>query len=914
MKKLYVLNPAFFVLFLATSCVRGPSFFNMEKSSGVFKRTNNSPIPSVAGKEGTQGTTATSKSGSQRIESPDGTVSLEPPAESSVSGTKVSFPPGSIAVDTTVDVEESVPVATSATAAELGLENVSTASKAVVVSSPQKVDPAQPFTVSIDLPSSNLQGNSGNLIVIYKVYSHATSQSLAGVIPASGYVVSAGAVSFKSKYFGSFQAAYTSTPVTAPVEVRTTSSSVLTKADAAVLPKVGVTARTPLVVKAGETVSLSGLNFRPTMVVAMGGKKVNGLKIASDSSASFTSPEAAAMGLVNLTIEQDGVSQTASIIYGGDSNDLPVITMTPDTVCAGTNYYDKNGNKQTGTKSCSSNSPYPPCSTDGQSGCVTSGSFPAVEASSVPAKAISGAVLGGVKGNVLLPTPAKVLSGENFGPSGSLAGSLTLPPATAVVGITGPFGVGGNSVTPAIVTCSTSVTQGCLASAPYHAGVTCSVNSQKNCHLPLTGTFSSADLSNLSPGKIKRGETVAGVVGNFPSSSNPLPRYVDSGTSTATTGSDELDLTNFATQITTDGTFEYWDSSGTRRTGSGDSDLTPTNIKNGVSIAGITGTYPSSVNLLTGADSTADLDTATFDAKIKSAAAFEFFGPDGTRYTNSGATDITAANIASGVTIFGATGSATILTQCTSVVQATCESDTACRWNAGTCEINPWHIRAGITVASKAGSLKTNCRNTINNTYYNWDGSVASLIDTGSTAGTANDFWDTLDDFYGLAPDKVTAWSSNTQCDSTNWTDVTTTNGGISLTTCGTSGTCIYRDELSGLRVTGVLSSGNNTTNTSSPATFTWIAAINACNGSTYGGYAAGTWRLPTQKELMSLNQHAIISRVVSGFHTLPNLQNYYWSSTGNSTNTVNGWGVRLVNGSTATLTKTSGSYAICVF
>jgi hypothetical protein len=98
--------------------------------------------------------------------------------------------------------------------------------------------------------------------------------------------------------------------------------------------------------------------------------------------------------------------------------------------------------------------------------------------------------------------------------------------------------------------------------------------------------------------------------------------------------------------------------------------------------------------------------------------------------------DITASNVVSGATIFGTTGTTTVMTQCTSGVQATCESDTACRWNAGSCEINPWHIRAGITVASKAGSLKANCRNTINSTYYNWDGAIGSLTNAASTAGS----------------------------------------------------------------------------------------------------------------------------------------------------------------------------------
>jgi hypothetical protein len=133
------------------------------------------------------------------------------------------------------------------------------------------------------------------------------------------------------------------------------------------------------------------------------------------------------------------------------------------------------------------------------------------------------------------------------------------------------------------------------------------------------------------------------------------------------------------------------------------------------------------------------------------------------------------------------------------------------------------------------------------------------------------------------------------------------------LTSCGTSSTCIYRDELSGLRVTGILSSGSNTTNTGAPATYTWSGAINACSGSTYGGYGVGTWRLPTQKELMSLFLHGIVSKVGASSYTLSNLQNYYWSSSSYSPSTGYGWVVYLSNGNPDIYPKTNPYYILCV-
>ena len=94
-----------------------------------------------------------------------------------------------------------------------------------------------------------------------------------------------------------------------------------------------------------------------------------------------------------------------------------------------------------------------------------------------------------------------------------------------------------------------------------------------------------------SAGDLKRGVVVNGVTGNFPSSASPLPRYSDNGTTNNTSGSPEndLNLATFDAKIKSDGTFEYWDSSGQRYEDTGDSDLIAENIKNAVNIFGVDG-------------------------------------------------------------------------------------------------------------------------------------------------------------------------------------------------------------------------------------------------------------------------------------------------------------------------------------
>ena len=118
---------------------------------------------------------------------------------------------------------------------------------------------------------------------------------------------------------------------------------------------------------------------------------------------------------------------------------------------------------------------------------------------------------------------------------------------------------------------------------------------------------------------------------------------------------------------------------------------------------------------------------------------------------------------------------------------------------------------------------------------------------------------------------------------------MTTADGGTTVSTCAASAAnCQFKDNITNLVTTKVVS-----------ASSTWSAAVNACASSTYGGYAAGTWRLPTQKELMAQYEHGIVSLVSANFMTLANMQNYFWSSSTDSHSTTYAWGVSLAYGFT---------------
>src|SRR5690606_33510875 len=106
------------------------------------------------------------------------------------------------------------------------------------------------------------------------------------------------------------------------------------------------------------------------------------LRVLSDVRASFTAPSYDGFGLANLTVDQDGTSQTVSLFYKGSKTDLPVISLSESEVCSGTKYYDTSGTLRTGTKACAGPAA---CTENGQVGCVTTSAYKAGDFSNLSA-------------------------------------------------------------------------------------------------------------------------------------------------------------------------------------------------------------------------------------------------------------------------------------------------------------------------------------------------------------------------------------------------------------------------------------------------------------------------------------------------------------------------------------------------
>jgi len=518
------------------------------------------------------------------------------------------------------------------------------------------------------------------------------------------------------------------------------------------------------------------------------------------------------------------------------------------------------------------------CSADGKMGCVSTASYPAALAAGLDQKILTGEIVAGVSGTVSLPANNRVLAGTLYGPSSNLSnGTLTLPDEDQVRIGSGPYGIDGTGSAPTLGDCSADGGMGCVAVGPLYAaatttglaakvlsgqvvaGVNGSATSESHSSCTSDGAincvsvaaFRAAATANLAS-KVLSGETVAGTGGNVVL---PAPSHVYSGTIYGVGGTSASGILTIPAAANV-------------------------RVVSGSYGVGGNGTIP---NL---ADCSADgavgcVTTASYKSANTSTAI--------------------AGNIKSGVVVAGVTGD--FAPGCATDGQTNCLANDLFK-AANISGISTWDLRIGKTLGGVNGALKTNCRNGVTSSKFNYDGAVASLGTTAVTTGTALDYWDTVEDYYG-SPSKVTAWAASTLCDAANWSDATTTNGGTSYTTCAAAtANCQYKDNVSNLVLTKTIATAQ-----------TWPSAIRACAISTYGGFPAGTWRLPTQKELMDIYNHGIVYAQNVSYMDLTAMQNWFWSSStvGSSATGTDAWYVYLATGDANWNNKANAANVLCV-
>lgn len=116
----------------------------------------------------------------------------------------------------------------------------------------------------------------------------------------------------------------------------------------------------------------------------------------------------------------------------------------------------------------------------------------------------------------------------------------------------------------------------------------CTDGNQVGCK--TTEAIVSVKKSQITPGVIKNGHHISGfAMGSYPSATYRLP---DANLSTHS-----LNSNNLNTRLASTETFEFFDSAGIRHSSSGNDQLKPENIRDGVTLFGVTGTMVNDTNL-----------------------------------------------------------------------------------------------------------------------------------------------------------------------------------------------------------------------------------------------------------------------------------------------------------------------------
>jgi hypothetical protein len=196
---------------LLSGCLDGPTFM---KSKGTAE-LNNPPyqpltvvVPAREQDGGTTGAVSAASLDTQVVQAGE---------NSEVAGASVSFPPGSIAIDTEITLsagDEVILDAAAAASLDPGNQIVDEGVPVAVFSS-VALDTTEDFTVSVPLPSGSslsLQDGAMNLAVIYRVTKVSEGADFVGLIPADEIEVAGAFARVTTPHFGTFQAVYTQVP------------------------------------------------------------------------------------------------------------------------------------------------------------------------------------------------------------------------------------------------------------------------------------------------------------------------------------------------------------------------------------------------------------------------------------------------------------------------------------------------------------------------------------------------------------------------------------------------------------------------------------------------------------------------------------------------------------------------------
>ena len=153
-------------------------------------------------------------------------------------------------------------------------------------------------------------------------------------------------------------------------------------------------------------------------------------------------PENLKNGRLNIEVSNSNDSLTIDNVFHLNDSSIPLITADKSLICLGMQFYNANGVLTTGTKNCSGPAD---CTTDGEVGCVATSAVPGALATNLsPGDIRSGQTIGGVTGNLVLPSVVAVALGQQYGAGGTeFTGTASDMPASSVLEDVHPGATGG---------------------------------------------------------------------------------------------------------------------------------------------------------------------------------------------------------------------------------------------------------------------------------------------------------------------------------------------------------------------------------------------------------------------------------------------------------------------------------------
>lgn len=403
---------------VSTACLDGPAFMKQKGAANLSHTLAERQL--VVVEKQADGSFAavidpTSKI-AQTIEAGEG---------SAIEGTSVTFPPGALAIATQVTLREGAPIA-DRLRTELGLaESQIVGDKTPVeMESSTPVNGVKAFEIAIKIPDSFglTQSADKGLALFYSLNDADAGTKIEGVfLEATGSLrVENGKVYFQVPNFGNYHLVRLF-----PVPKQQPAPIVKTEA------KIALQSVRPYVAPAGATIEVKGANFRPTMKFAIGSVPLTNLKLKSDTAATFAMPAEVPFGFNELRAEKDSDGKNLKLFAQADKAALPLITVAPAGVCAGVDYYDANGDKQTGTMNCTTSS------ASGASWATSAAYAVGAEGSNVPVATTL--VLPG-NGSFYKVVGSGTVSGIAAAPAGTraslaFAGSVVLVPSSTTSGL-----------------------------------------------------------------------------------------------------------------------------------------------------------------------------------------------------------------------------------------------------------------------------------------------------------------------------------------------------------------------------------------------------------------------------------------------------------------------------------------------